>query len=120
MKIPFNNLHRQNKSLKKEILEIVENSIESSSFIGGESVKKFENEFKKFTDSCHCISVANGTDALYISLKYLNLSPDDEVIIPKELVQYVGLDKLEKMNNRGRELMRAVQAASKEKQQGQA
>ena len=45
---------------------------------------------------------------------------DDEVIIPKELVQYVGLDKLEKMNNRGRELMRAVQAASKEKQQGQA
>jgi hypothetical protein len=45
---------------------------------------------------------------------------DDEVIIPKELVQYVGLDKLEKMNNRGKELMRAVQAASKEKQQGQA
>lgn len=84
MKIPFNNLHRQNKSLKKEILEIVENSIESSSFIGGESVKKFENEFKKFTDSCHCISVANGTDALYISLKYLNLSPDDEVIIPSD------------------------------------
>jgi len=45
---------------------------------------------------------------------------DDEIIIPKELVKYFGLDKLEKMNNRGKELMRAVQAASKEKQQGQA
>jgi len=44
---------------------------------------------------------------------------DDEVIIPKELVQYVGLDKLEKMNNRGRELMKAVQAATEQKQ-GQA
>ena len=45
---------------------------------------------------------------------------DDEIIIPKNLVPYVGLDKLTKMNNRGKELMRAVQAASKEKQQGQA
>ena len=44
---------------------------------------------------------------------------DDEVIIPKELVQYVGLDKLEKMNNRGKQLMRAVQAATEQKQ-GQA
>ena len=44
---------------------------------------------------------------------------DDEVIIPKELVPYIGLDKLEKMNNRGKELMRAVQAAAEQKQQGQ-
>ena len=44
---------------------------------------------------------------------------DDEIIIPKELVKYFGLDKLEKMNNRGKELMRAVQAATEQKQ-GQA
>ena len=44
---------------------------------------------------------------------------DDEIIIPKELVKYIGLDKLEKMNNRGRQLMRAVQAATEQKQ-GQA
>ena len=41
---------------------------------------------------------------------------DDEIIIPKELVKYFGLDKLEKMNNRGKELMRAVQAATEQKQ----
>ena len=44
---------------------------------------------------------------------------DDEVIIPKELVPYIGLDKLEKMNNRGKELMRVVQAAAEQKQQDQ-
>ena len=44
---------------------------------------------------------------------------DDEVIIPKELVPYIGLDKLEKMNNRGKELMRAIQAAAEQKQQEQ-
>ena len=44
---------------------------------------------------------------------------DDEIIIPKELVKYFGLDKLEKMNNRGKELMRAIQAAAEQKQQEQ-
>jgi len=44
---------------------------------------------------------------------------DDEIIIPKELVKYFGLDKLEKMNNRGKELMKAVQAATEQKQQEQ-
>lgn len=44
---------------------------------------------------------------------------DDEIIIPKDLVQYVGLDKLEKMNNRGKQLMKAVQAATEQKQQEQ-
>ena len=44
---------------------------------------------------------------------------DDEIVIPKELVPYLGLDKLEKMNNRGKELMKAVEAATQQQQQGQ-
>ena len=44
---------------------------------------------------------------------------DDEVIIPKELVQYVGLDKLEKMNNRGKELMKVIKTASKQREEQQ-
>ena len=44
---------------------------------------------------------------------------DDEIIIPKELVKYFGLDKLEKMNNRGKELMKAVQTATEQQQQEQ-
>ena len=38
---------------------------------------------------------------------------DDEIIIPKNLVPYVGLDKLTKMNNRGKELMKGIKTASK-------
>mgnify|MGYP003110206836 CR=1 FL=1 len=41
---------------------------------------------------------------------------DDEIIIPKELVKYFGLDKLEKMNNRGLKLAKAIEAATEQKQ----
>ena len=44
---------------------------------------------------------------------------DDEIIIPKELIPYIGLDKLEKMNNRGKELMKAVETATQQQQQEQ-
>lgn len=44
---------------------------------------------------------------------------DDEVIIPKELVQYVGLDKLEKINNRGLKLAKVIESAAKQEQQEQ-
>jgi len=44
---------------------------------------------------------------------------DDEIVIPKELIPYLGLDKLEKMNNRGKELMKAVETAKQQQQQEQ-
>lgn len=84
MIIPFNSINKQNNYLKEDILKIIEDSIDDSSFIGGSHLKSFESNFKKLTKSKHCISVANGTDAIYISLKYLNLSPGDEVIIPTD------------------------------------
>lgn len=42
---------------------------------------------------------------------------DGEIIIPKELIRYIGLDKLTKINNRGVAMMKAVETATK---QGQA
>ena len=44
---------------------------------------------------------------------------DDEIIIPKNLVPYVGLDKLTKMNNRGKELMKVIETASKQREEQQ-
>ena len=44
---------------------------------------------------------------------------DDEIIIPKNLVPYVGLDKLTKMDNRGKELMKVIETASKQREEQQ-
>ena len=51
-------------------------------FILGNEVKIFEEKFAKFTNSKFAISCANGTDAITIALKSLNLKEGSEVIIP--------------------------------------
>ena len=43
-------------------------------------LKKFEKNYCKFNKSKFGLGVANGTDALYIALKCLNIGKDDEVI----------------------------------------
>jgi dTDP-4-amino-4,6-dideoxygalactose transaminase len=82
MKIKFLNLERQYLSLKSEIDLAISQVIENSSFIKGEFVNDFENKFSKLNKAKHCLSVANGTDALYISLKTLGVSYGDEIILP--------------------------------------
>ena len=42
----------------------------------------FEKNFKKFCNVKHCITVGNGSDALFIALKSLNLKKNSEVIVP--------------------------------------
>ncbi len=80
MKVPFVNLWAQYQSIKDEIDAAVESVIKSSAFIGGQYVKKFEEEFAQYVGSKHCVGVANGTDAIYIVLRALGIGPGDEVI----------------------------------------
>jgi dTDP-4-amino-4,6-dideoxygalactose transaminase len=80
MQVPFNDLHAQYQSLKKEIDDAISSVIAGSNFIRGPHIEEFENAFSKKTGTKHCISCANGTDALYISMKALGLGPGDEVI----------------------------------------
>ena len=47
-----------------------------------ENIKKFENKFSNFCGSKFSLGCANGTDALTIALKALNLKKNSEVIIP--------------------------------------
>lgn len=54
--------------------------ITQSSFIRGPEVDQFEKDFSALIGVKHCISCANGTDALYISMRALGLKPGDEVI----------------------------------------
>ncbi len=80
MKVPFADLHAQYQSIKQEIDDAIRSVIESSAFIRGPFVERFEHEFARATGNSHCVSCANGTDALYIAMRALDVRPGDEVI----------------------------------------
>jgi dTDP-4-amino-4,6-dideoxygalactose transaminase len=80
MKIPFVDLKAQYLTIKKDIDSAIENVISETAFIGGTYVKKFEKDFADLYGVKHCISVANGTDSLYIIMKMLGIKAGDEVI----------------------------------------
>ena len=70
------------KKLKKKIDNSVFNVLKSGVYINGPEVEKFELELSDFLNVKHCISCANGTDALKIALLSLGLSQGDEILVP--------------------------------------
>lgn len=80
MAVPYADLHLQYQSIKSEIDRAVAAVIRDSAFIRGPYVDAFEREFAAAVDARHCISCANGTDALYIAMAALQVKPGDEVI----------------------------------------
>tara|TARA_B100000674_G_C37891654_1_gene939290 strand:+ start:338 stop:1432 length:1095 start_codon:yes stop_codon:yes gene_type:complete len=81
MKVKFTDLYKLIFK-KKEIFSKTKYLIKNSKFSGGDEVLKFEKNFKKFTGSKFCVSVGNGTDALEIAIKSLNLKKNSEIIVP--------------------------------------
>ncbi|QOI96993.1 MAG: DegT/DnrJ/EryC1/StrS family aminotransferase [Flammeovirgaceae bacterium] len=82
MRIPFFDLQRQYQSIKNEIDEAINHVFASSRFIGGTTVINFEKQFAEYAGVPHCISTGNGTDALFLILKALDLPAGSEVIVP--------------------------------------
>jgi dTDP-4-amino-4,6-dideoxygalactose transaminase len=80
MNVPFVDLKAQYRSLKGEIDAAIQSVIDKTVFIRGPHVEEFERAFAEKYDVKHCISCANGTDAIYITLKALGIGQGDEVI----------------------------------------
>jgi len=78
--VPYADLHAQYLTIKDEIDEAIARVIAESSFIRGPHVDCFEQEFAAAIGTQHCVSCANGTDALYIAMYALGVAPGDEVI----------------------------------------
>jgi dTDP-4-amino-4,6-dideoxygalactose transaminase len=60
----------------------IETALKSNLLTDGPILRKFENEFCKFTGSKYAIGVSNATSALHLSLKSIGIKKGDEVIIP--------------------------------------
>lgn len=75
-------LHGQYLKIKNKVDQAIQDVIDSSAFINGESVKLFARELEEYSGSKHVITCANGTEALQIAYMALGLRPGDEVIMP--------------------------------------
>lgn len=80
MNIPLLNLKRQYTYLREDIEDKISKILTGGAYINGPNVKSFEKSLEKYLGVKHAIGVANGTDALVIALKALNIGEGDEVI----------------------------------------
>ena len=80
--IPLVDLAAQHREVEDDISRGFSQVIERTSFILGPEVRLFEDEFAAFSGTKHCVGVANGTDALEVALRALEIGPGDEVIVP--------------------------------------
>jgi dTDP-4-amino-4,6-dideoxygalactose transaminase len=78
--IKYIELGKNFKKIKSKLIVELTKIGEKGDFILGSKVKKFENELKKFTQSDYVATCGNGTDAIEIALKILNVKDKDEVI----------------------------------------
>lgn len=80
--IGFIDLPTQQERLRDRIEAGIAGVLAHGQYILGPEVAKLEEKLTEFTDARHCISCANGTDALQIAMMALDIGPGDEVITP--------------------------------------
>lgn len=80
--IPVADPGAQNSALREELREAVQRVVEGNQYILGPELEQLEAEFASFVGTRFAVGVANGTDALALALRALDVGPGDEVVIP--------------------------------------
>ena len=80
--IPFIDLAAQQNRLRPQIEAGIARVLAHGKYILGPEVDELEEKLSAYTGAKHCITCANGTDALQIALMALGVGPGDEVIMP--------------------------------------
>jgi dTDP-4-amino-4,6-dideoxygalactose transaminase len=95
--IPFIDLAAQRRRLGARLDEAILRVVDHGGYIMGPEVKELEKRLAAFADAKHCISCANGTDALALVLMAAGIGPGDAVFVPAftfvataEVVAWVG------------------------------
>ena len=78
----FIDLKTQYAVLKDEINANIQSVLNSTQFIGGSYVKELEEQLAAFTGRKHCITCANGTDALQLAFMACGIGKGDAVFAP--------------------------------------
>lgn len=80
--IPSFDLSRARTRIHDQLQQRLATVLERNAFVGGPEVADLEDAFARYLGAAGCVGVANGTDALVVSLRALDLQPGDEVIVP--------------------------------------
>jgi dTDP-4-amino-4,6-dideoxygalactose transaminase len=80
--VPFVDLAAQYRHIQAEVDAAIKRVLLRSDFILGVEVAEFEQAFAKFVGVEHAVGVSSGLDALRLALMALNISPNDEIILP--------------------------------------
>jgi dTDP-4-amino-4,6-dideoxygalactose transaminase len=78
--VPFLDLSQEFDALREEWFAAIEVAGSTGQFILGPNVSAFEEEFAAAVGTRHAVALGNGTDALLLSLRALDIGPGDEVI----------------------------------------
>lgn len=78
----FRDLPRQYEALKEQIDAAMIRVASSARFISGPEVKELEKALAEYTGVKHCITCANGTDAITIAMRAWGIGPGDAVFVP--------------------------------------
>jgi dTDP-4-amino-4,6-dideoxygalactose transaminase len=82
MTVPFLDLGVAYHELQAELESAILASLRSGWYVGGSDVEAFERDFAAFTETEHCVGVANGLEALHLALVAMGVGAGDEVIVP--------------------------------------
>jgi len=80
LRIPINDLGRQNAPFATGIHAALLRVAKSGRYVLGPEVEAFEEAFARYCGVDHCIGVANGTDALELALRALEIGPGHDVV----------------------------------------
>ncbi len=78
----FRDLNQQYQMHKHEIDSALQKVLNRADFVGGGEVRELEEKLMEYVDVKHCITCANGTDALQLALMTWNIGKGDVVFVP--------------------------------------
>jgi len=82
IKVPFAKFDKMHGDIREEMLQKFAEVYDKGWFIQGSECEAFEKEFAEWNGAEHCVGMATGLDALYLSLKALGIGAGDEVLVP--------------------------------------
>lgn len=82
IKVPYLDIYRAHKEILPDLKKSLEKMVLSGNVVLGSNVSEFEKSYAEFSNVKYSIGVANGLDALILSLISLGIGEGDEVIVP--------------------------------------
>jgi len=82
MQVPLLDLRPQHEGLRDEIIAAVTDVIDSTRYIMGPELERFEEAVAEYSGCKYALGVSSGTDALLLALMSLNIGPGDKVLVP--------------------------------------